>query len=189
MVVPIGNPEAVEKTAEILAGSGIAIFPCDTIYGISGIVPHTEERIRVLKGRGETKLFIRLYLSIADVENLTGYRLDKRITRYWPGPLTLIVPDKTGKKIGVRVPGDRFTSLVLEQLEMPIYSTSVNRSDEPPINNINTIIERFESSVDIIVDGGNFTKKKPSTIIDTTTDPYTLLRQGDLKVDPGLFKQ
>jgi L-threonylcarbamoyladenylate synthase len=189
MVVPIGNPEAVGKAAEILTGSGIAIFPCDTIYGISGIVPHTEDRIRELKGRGETKPFIRLYPSIAAVEKLSGYRLDKRLTGYWPGPLTLIVPDKTGKKIGVRVPGDRFTSLVLKQLKVPIYSTSVNRSNEPPINDISTIIGRFESLVDIIVDGGNFTEKKPSTIIDTTTDPYTLLRQGDLKVDPGLFKQ
>lgn len=160
MVVPFGNPEAVGKTAKILAGSGIVIFPCDTIYGISGIVPHTEDRIRELKGREETKPFIRLYYSIADVEKLTGYRIDKRLTRYWPGPLTLILPDKAGKKIGVRVPGDRFTSLVLEQLEAPIYSTSVNRSNEPPINNIGTIIGRFEPLVDIIVDGGNFTKKK-----------------------------
>jgi L-threonylcarbamoyladenylate synthase len=182
MVIPLENPDTVRITVEVLKKSGIVIFPCDTIYGISGIVPVTEDRIREVKGRGESKPFIQLYLHAEEAARMAAHDIDKQLIRYWPGPLTLIIQNKKGGKIGVRVPDDPFTRLILEGVNVPVFSTSVNKSGQPPVNNIRRIIDEFEKEVDIIIDGGDFTENKPSTIVDTTSIPYKLLRQGAVEV-------
>ena len=57
MVLSVSRPGAIQRAVGVLSSYGVAILPCDTIYGIVGVAPETEGRIRSIKGRGEDKPF------------------------------------------------------------------------------------------------------------------------------------
>ncbi|MCK4541047.1 MAG: L-threonylcarbamoyladenylate synthase [Spirochaetales bacterium] len=180
------HPQAVNLSIDILSGGGIAILPCDTIYGIIGLMPDSEDRIRSIKGRGESKHFI-VFLPGRDVKPVSDIELTEKLLKFWPGPLTLIVPMRGGGTIGVRIPADPFLQKVLRGVGKPLYSTSVNRSGQPPLWNINSIVEEFSEEVDLIVDGGNHPGGIPSTVLDVTKKPYTVLRQGEIIIPEDLL--
>lgn len=171
---------------ETLASGEVAIFPCDTIYGFVGRVPDTDSKIRSIKGRGETNPFLMLVGSVAQAVALSNTPLDPRVTSLWPGPLTVVV--QSGETTSaVRLPDDPFLSGVVEELGMPIYSTSVNRSGSSPLWRIAEIVAEFESDVNLIVDDGDRPAGMPSTILDLTRTPYQILRQGAFEVPASLL--
>ena len=182
MVLPADSPELVRDLADKLAHGGIAIVPCDTVYGIIGIVPDAEDRIRAAKGRGEDKPFLQLVSDITWVTRITGFQVPERLARHWPGPLTVIVPGRPSGTVAFRVPDSAFLRELVVRLGKPIYSTSVNRSGEAPLWRIREIRDSFESKVDLIVDGGDLPAGVPSTIVDATGHPARIVRQGALRL-------
>lgn len=170
--------------AEILATGGVAIVPCDTIYGIVGIDPDTEPRLRALKGRGEDKPFLRLVDDAARVRALTGHDPPGRLARHWPGPLTLVLPAEAGGTVAVRVPAAAWLRGLVAGLGRPLLSTSVNRADEPALWRVRDIVAEFGAGVDLVLDGGDLPDALPSTIVDATVRPCRILRQGAFRVPP-----
>ena len=181
--------QIIEKSAEhaermlvdhLLSGA-LAIMPCDTIYGIVGIVPDSEHALRHVKGRPDTKPFIQL-VSLGMVEKIAREPIDTAILACWPGPLTVIVADVAGGKTAIRVPSDPFLTQVLQKLGRPMYSTSVNVSEEPSLTVFDEMVARFGEVVPLFIKGSEDQGTVPSTIIDITTEPWTLVRQGVLDV-------
>ncbi len=191
MRVPLEEPSLIPRLAEVLAAGGVAIMPCDTVYGLVGIAPETEERIRLIKGRGREGL-IRLIGSAEWLPRLGIQAAPPSLARFWPGPLTLVLPTRRkGRVVGsaaVRVPADRLLLEVLQRLDRALFSTSVNRSGEPPLWRIAEIEERFERSVDLVVQAGDLPGRSPSTIVDASGRPWRILRQGALAVPPELLR-
>ena len=153
-------------------------MPCDTIYGFIACTPQSEKGIADIKGREDNKPYIRLISSPDKLSSLSNDKVDSRILSMWPGPLTLIVNSLTGGTIALRVPEDDFLIKILKIIDVPVVSTSVNKSGTPPMNVISEIISTFENDVDFIVDGGDLLNSVPSTILDTTQKPYKIIRQG-----------
>ena len=89
--------------------------------------------------------------------------------------------------LGFRVPDEPVAQAILERCG-PLAVTSANRSGEPPFEKIEKIVSVFEDKVDLIIDAGNFTGKKPSTILDISSKPYRILRQGACDVPDELLK-
>ncbi|MDX9800799.1 MAG: L-threonylcarbamoyladenylate synthase [Spirochaetia bacterium] len=178
MVFKKTDKKTIEKITENLKNNGIVILPCDTIYGITCIPGIAEDRIREIKGREENKQFIKLIPSVNYLENISADIPDTGIFSLWPAPLTLIINAKTGRTEAVRVPQDNFLIEILSLLGKPLVSTSVNRSGNPAMNNITDIVETFEKTVDLIIDGGDMCDSAPSTIVDLTSRPFKILRQG-----------
>jgi L-threonylcarbamoyladenylate synthase len=131
MKLDASDPRLSERLAELFAAGGVAIMPCDTIYGIVGPAPASEARIRELKGRGE-KSFLQLIAGADWLERFGRLTLPPTLAAYWPGPLTLIFPAGEGS-VALRVPADSRLRLLLERLGRPLYSTSVNRSGQPAL--------------------------------------------------------
>jgi len=183
MVIRKKDPLAVETSAGILREGGIVILPCDTIYGINGLFPETDSRIRSIKGRGETKPFLRL-IRLKDVPAVSSSPIPPELLGLWPGPLTLIVACEDGETAGIRVPRDPFIQEILEILGKPLISTSVNRSGSPAVEQIREIIDQFEDEVDLIVDDGDREGALPSTILDITGFPYRIIRAGACILPP-----
>ena len=175
-IVASGDRNAADTLSACLIDKGIAIAPCDTIYGILGCVPGAEERIREIKGRGKKKPFLVLHSTVESIIDLALETIPAPVLALLPGPLTLIVPTKKGKT-GLRVPADDFLKSVLERTG-PLFSTSVNLSGEPPMWRISEIKKNFYEKVDIIVDGGDLAGKAPSTILDISEKPFTIVRRG-----------
>jgi len=182
------DSEAVQICAELLCAEKVLILPTDTVYGFSGIIDKTEQKIRDIKGRGDDKPFIILIGKPEDIYMISDIEIPQRLFTLWPGPLTIIVPNKnTHKTTAVRCPGDEWLRSVIRSCGAPIYSTSVNRSGFPVIGPIQQIISEFGNDVDLIVDDGDCVNQVPSTIISLSKDGISLLRQGSLTIPKELL--
>jgi L-threonylcarbamoyladenylate synthase len=184
MVVRADSPDAFSLLARILAGGGIAIAPGDTMYGMLGIAPDSQSRIRQVKGRGEDKPFLRLLPDSTWVMKVSDMPVPERLARYWPGALTLVFPDRAGGTIALRVPDSTFLQHLLAVVGKPLFSTSVNRAGHAPLPTIDAMRREFEDDVDIIYDAGDILPGPPSTLLDVTERPFKVLRQGALRLGP-----
>ncbi len=189
MVLKKSENNSVLKIASVLLNNGIAIMPCDTIYGIVSLTGESEERIRDIKGRDGDKPFIRLIGSGEDLPLFTDAVIKQEVLDLWPCPLTLIVPSKNGDTVALRVPEDPYLLDLLKIIRQPVVSTSVNFSGKPALNRIGEIKESFETMVDLIVDGGDLCDDAaPSTILDVTVKPYRILRYGKCRLDENILR-
>ena len=182
--------------AEILKKGGIAVLPTDTVYGFSGIVESgiekkysTDEKIRKIKGRSETKPMIELISSPSDISLLTDDKIPSSILEKWPGALTVIVNVKKGlflenglKTVAVRCPGDPWLRELISFCSAPLFSTSVNRSGKKVLESIDEIEREFGNEADIIIDDGDRRGALPSTIVSLLDGDVKVLRQGNVIV-------
>jgi L-threonylcarbamoyladenylate synthase len=188
------HPESSLILAVGLYQSGkIFIYPTDTIYGIGGnpFDKNVVKRIAALKGRNGKKQFVWL---ISDFENMLNYvdvtsdnHLDFLQT-IWPGPVSVILNlnDRTKKitafsTIAVRIPDNKFCQKLLREIKQPLISTSVNRSEENPLNQIEQIAQNFSQEVDAIIYNSDPVQHFSSTIIDLTAEKPKLIREGSVK--------
>jgi len=182
------DPETASAVAAALETGQTIVFPTDTIYGIGGN-PWDERslaRVRTLKARPPDRPFALLLPTSEAIERyavLEGHQ-HRLVKRLLPGPYTLLVPAAADAPraavrdgvIGIRVPDHPFFLRTLARLDRPLFGTSVNRHGEPPLVDIDRIIDRF-AAVDLIVTGPTGTS--PSTILDLTESAPRLVR-GDL---------
>ncbi len=180
-IISIDDVDSKKIIIETLQAHKIVIMPCDTIYGIVGIVPHSDQRIREVKGRSETKPFIQL-VTLEMALKISKTYLPERVLAFWPGPLTLIVESKENLSLAIRVPKDPLLLSIIEELGAPIYSSSVNISGEATLLDFPRMIERFKKDIPLYVKGHNNQGTIASTILDVRTYPYTVIRQGALDV-------
>lgn len=176
------------KTIECLTGNNLAILPCDTIYGICGKAPDTAQEIARVKGRHPEKPFLMLIHSIDQIKAFSDFIIPEKIMKLWPGALTLILPGKDGNTYAFRRPQHDFLGPLLKALDFPLFSTSVNKEGEAPLNKIDMIIAHFEDQVGLVIEGGEITDAKASTILDLCSHPYKIVRQGELVISEDILK-
>lgn len=193
------NEKAIDQVVDVLKKGGIIIYPTDTVYGMGCDItnPKAIERIAKLKGIKPEKAnfsFICHDLShisdyIKPIDTATFRVLKKAL----PGPFTFIfnansnVPNLLSSKkrtIGIRVPNNNIARCIVEALGNPILSTSIR--DEDDIIEYSTdpelIHEKYEESVDLIIDGG-YGDNIASTVIDCTNGTFDILREGKGNLD------
>ncbi|MBE0573261.1 MAG: threonylcarbamoyl-AMP synthase [Ignavibacteriaceae bacterium] len=184
---------ALSLAAELFHLGKIFIYPTDTIYGIGGnpFDENVVKRISEIKGRNEKKQFIWL---LSDFENLMNYvdvlyntHLDF-LQKIWPAPVTIILNLNARTKeiinqdtIAVRIPQNDFCLNLLKEISRPLISTSVNKSGEDPINQIDQIVQKFSPHVDAFLFQSDSTERKSSTIVDLTSKQPKLIREGSIK--------
>lgn len=156
----------------------VFIYPTDTIYGIGCNAEDTSavERIRRIKQRGSSPFSV-----IAPSKDwISENCYIKPEAREWisklPGPYTLILELKEGSlsknvapdldTIGIRIPDHWFSNLVSE-MEVPIVTTSVNKSRKDFMTSLDDLDEEIKSKVDIIIYEGEI-RGRPSKIVDLT---------------------
>lgn len=182
----------LEKAAEIILRGGLVVYPTDTFYalGANALNKKAVEEIFRVKKRPLSK---PIPIIIADKSWLKDIVIEvpevaiHLIKKYWPGPLTIVfrasnkLPSNltggTGK-IGIRVCSHPLAQRLVSLVKVPITATSANISGEPPPNSIESV---SLNGIDII-DGGPVLGRVPSTIIDVTSTPPVILRQGAIKI-------
>lgn len=188
MVVNKSDAKSIHITSELLKHGGVVILPTDTVYGFSAKsdINEADLRIRTIKGRSESKPFIRLIAEPDEIKKYTDDEIPEKLLKYWPGPLTIIVNDKNlpGITTAFRCPGDIWLRKIISESGAPLYSTSVNRSGKPIIQTIDGIISEFESEVDLIINGGDTKDALPSTIVKMEKGNSVVLREGAVKINP-----
>ena len=186
------HPTAIQHAIDTLQHGGLVAFPTDTVYGLAAPVQDVEsiERLYVVKGRNNTKAIAVLLGSTQDLDQVTldlGPEAYKLAEKFWPGPLTLIVPRHPNlpdilaplPTIGVRIPDHPF-ALALLKATGPLAVTSANLSGDKNTCTAQQVYKQLKGRVHLILDGGETPGGIPSTVIDCTTSTSEVLREGPI---------
>ncbi|MBD3397684.1 threonylcarbamoyl-AMP synthase [Candidatus Micrarchaeota archaeon] len=166
---------AFQEAKRVLSSGGVLLYPTDTVYGIGGDArnPEVVERIRKIKRREDSVFSVLLggigmVKEYAEVEgDVVGAVMDA-----FPGATTLILksrkelPVVNKGKIGVRVPEHIFMRKLSLELEMPIVSTSANRSGGKAPAGIGEIEKEIMDEADLVLDGGETLHRMNSSVVD-----------------------
>jgi len=190
-------PQAIKGAAAIIREGGLVAFPTETVYGLGAdaLSPLAVVRIFEVKNRPR---FDPLILHIADFSWLkevcssTGQKAVKLMERFWPGPLTLVLP-KTQvvpdivtaglPTVAVRMPAHPVALELIREAGTPIAAPSANPFGYLSPTTAEHVREQIGEKVDLILDGGPCPVGVESTVIDLTEAEPTLLRPGGLPIE------
>lgn len=186
------DPEALAEAVAALARGAVVAFPTDTLYGL-GVDPRCPAAVDALflvKGRTAERavplVAADLEQVFRDLGELTG-AARRLAERFWPGPLSLIVPAPPTivpavhgglGTVAVRVPAHPVARLLAALAGHPVTATSANRSGAPPAVTADEVAAALGDAVALIVDAGPAPGGLPSTIIDARGDRPVLVREG-----------
>ncbi len=173
-----------EACAQALREAGIVCYPTETFYAL-GIDPWNDlarEKLFALKVREAGKVLPLIAADVPMVKRfcITAHRLfDVLSNRFWPGPLTLVLPDRSSSAtIAIRVSSHPVARQISQAFQSPIVSTSANRSGEPAVQDPQNFPQQFRDSVEIMINTGICQGGLPSTILSLTENDPKLLREG-----------
>jgi L-threonylcarbamoyladenylate synthase len=191
-ILSANAPNAIKKALEVLLSGGLVAFPTDTVYGVGVLAFHAEaiESIYIAKNRPMEKAIPVL---IGDVEDLIKVANEipilaaRLIARFWPGPLTVLVPKKptlpeaisATSTVGVRVPNHEVARSLL-RLAGPMAVTSANISGQANPTTAQQVFAQLGGRIPLILDGGETPGGIPSTLVDCTGDQIEVLREGPI---------
>lgn len=185
---------AAVSAAELLRMGYLVAVPTETVYGLAADATQEEavQAVYDAKGRPETKPLNVLVDGMAMVETVCrdipadAYKL---ADAFWPGPLTMIlwgngtlpsIVPAGGATQGVRCPDHPATLAVIQALGRPLACPSANLSGRTSPKSADDVLAQLSGRIDAVLDGGPCTVGVESTILDLTTAPYRILRQGGL---------
>ena len=198
--VPFWSPDEIEKALPgaiaHLNNRKVLAYPTETVYGFGGGVDRESvSNLIALKGRPPNKPFLLIVASSEMITRLDlhlGSYASQLAARYWPGPLTLVLPG--GEKqvpeqlrgpeggVAVRWTPHRGLARLVQAYGQPITSTSANRPGVPPATNAHEIVEQWTDAVMRgslhILDGGQLSDSPPSTVVDCTGARPRVIRPG-----------
>lgn len=186
------NPKDIEKVVRVLQDGGLVIYPTDTVYamGCDALNVKAVERICKLKGINPAKS--NLSIICYDLSNISEYaKVDnatfKLMKKNLPGPFTFLLKTtsslpkiyKDKKMVGIRIPDNNIIREIVRILGNPILTTSIKGDDEviEYLTDPELINEKYENTVDLIVDGG-YGGIDGSTIVDCTDSEPIVTREG-----------
>jgi tRNA threonylcarbamoyl adenosine modification protein (Sua5/YciO/YrdC/YwlC family) len=186
------NPKDVRKITGVLRDGGLVIYPTDTMYaiGCDALNVRAVEKICRIKGVNPQKS--NLSIICYDLSDISGHaRVSnaafKLIRDYLPGPYTFILPTsnrlpkiyKHRKEVGIRMPDHPVIHEICRELGSPVMTMSVHYDPEEPeyTTDPELIHEKYEDVVDWVIDGG-YGSTEGSTVVDCTTEPFEIIRQG-----------
>ncbi len=191
------DPSELDAIAKLLAGGGLVAFPTETVYGIGARSDRPETIARLLEVRGSPK---EKHLSIHLADQDDVYRHVREVSplahrvmqRFWPGPLTLVLPTGSGSDVGLRLPGLRLARELARRAGGPLVAPSANLSGEPPATDASQVLRVFEGAIDGVVDGGPTRFKVSSTVLRVQGRVWEVLREGSIRreeIAPLAYRQ
>jgi len=197
--------ESIQKAVSILKDGGLLIFPCETCYGLGCDATNPKALAKLLdykKFRGSKPISIAVSgRKMAEKYVEINEMADNLYNNYLPGPITVIsmskgelVPPVVSIQgaVGVRYPDYDYLLEVIKAFGKPITSTSANVSYKSAPYNIDQLMKDLPKKsldlVDLILDAGTLPQNPPSTVLDTTMNQLSVLRQGKLEFENALIK-
>lgn len=190
------QPRLIQQVVDKLKNGAVICYPTDTGYGIGCDIfnPKAIKRVTLIKHRPKHKPFSFICSDLIHISNYahvsnTAYRL---LRKRLPGPYTFVLPGTKvvpnvmitkQKTVGIRVPDNAISQLLIKTLGNPIVSTSLPEEDAPPPADPYDIDLLFGNRVDLVIDGGPIFSD-PSSLIDLTGDYPEILREGKGDVTP-----
>jgi L-threonylcarbamoyladenylate synthase len=184
---------SIAEAARLLLEGELVAFPTETVYGLGGDA--TNERavaaIFEAKGRPQFNPLISHVLDAGEATRLVRWNdiADRLAARFWPGPLTLVLPRAQDSpvallatagldSVAVRAPAHPMAQALIRAVGRPLAAPSANRSGTVSPTRAEHVAESLAGRVKMILDGGPCEVGLESTVLDLTTPAPTLLRPG-----------
>jgi L-threonylcarbamoyladenylate synthase len=194
-ILPADDSHSIQRALEILRAGGLIAFPTDTVYGLGSLAfdQAAIESIYVAKDRPLEKA---IPILIADADELDKVadsvpaRARRLAARFWPGPLTLIVPKRADlpaavsatATVGVRIP-DHPAARTLLRAAGPMAVTSANLSGRASPRTVSEVIAQLDGRIPLVLDGGETPGGIPSTVVDVSGAEPIILREGPITLE------
>jgi L-threonylcarbamoyladenylate synthase len=183
---------AVAQASALLSAGEVVALPTETVYGLAAnaLDPAAVAKIYQIKGRPAHNPII---VHVADSKMARSCvaswptEAEQLARAFWPGPLTLVLPRAKiipdivtagGETVGVRWPSHPFIQAVIRECGFPIAAPSANPSNEISPTNATHVARKLDGKIPLVVDGGQSQVGIESTVIDLTSNPPRVLRQG-----------
>jgi L-threonylcarbamoyladenylate synthase len=189
------SSHVISQALSILRSGGLVAFPTDTVYGIGCLALDGKavESIYTAKDRPPEKAIPILIGEIMDsIKVALDFPQSAKLLafRFWPGPLTCILPKKTTlpeavsatATVGIRIPDQGFARVLLRAAG-PMAVTSANISGQPSPSTAKEVYAQLNGRIPLIIDGGKTPGGIPSTVVDCTTGEINILREGPISED------
>lgn len=173
----------IAHAAKLLQAGALVAFPTETVYGLGADArnPEAIARLTEVKGRDEGKPYSLLVPSLRHAEQAAGNfsRIAQKLARlYWPGPLTLVVPRRSGGTIGLRLPEHPVARSLLSHCGFSLATPSANRSRSPEPVTAQQVRESLGGDISLILDGGPSKQGRPSAVVKVDHETVEVRRQG-----------
>jgi L-threonylcarbamoyladenylate synthase len=187
--------EDIKEAAKLVLEGRLIAYPTDTVYGL-GCNPFDADAVdRLVKAKERVKGSLPILVtSLQDAERLgeiSGLAATLA-NRFWPGPLTLVVPPRTNfpemvtgdtTLVGLRIPNHETARRLIKECGGALIGTSANISGRPSLRTAEEVFRALEGRVDLVVDGGPTSLGRESTVVRVLEDEITVLRDGVLSRD------
>ena len=195
-ILPINAtaPEAtvIARAAHVLRSGGLVAFPTETVYGLGAAVGNAAAVARIFetKGRPAHNPLIVHVAGVAHAEKLVTAWPEaaaRLAERFWPGPLTLVLPKSPavpeivtagGPTVAVRVPAHPVALALLKATGLPLAAPSANRTTRLSPTRAEHVLRDLDGRIELVLDAGPTSGGLESTVLDLTTRPPRLLRPG-----------
>jgi L-threonylcarbamoyladenylate synthase len=186
------SPADLDEAAAVLARGGLVAFPTETVYGLGALAlePLAVRAIYAAKGRAANNPVIVHVLGEDEARPLCArwpIEAQELVTRFWPGPLTLVlprtdrVPDEVtggGPTVAVRAPAHPAARALLTRVGAPLAAPSANRSEHVSPTTARHVLRDLNGRIDAVLDGGRCPVGIESTVVALTPAGPRLLRAG-----------
>jgi L-threonylcarbamoyladenylate synthase len=194
---PIPDPDAIRAAADAIRQGFLVIFPTETVYGLAADALNESAVAKIIEAKGRRDGH-PLPVQIAGMDGLcmvaSSVPEAARLLaeRFWPGPLTLVVPKSEGisdlvsggaKSVGVRVPDHPVALALLRELGTPIVATSANLTGDQAPTTAEAAMSDLGDLVSVVLDSGPCRIGTASTVVDTTGKISRILRLGSITRD------
>src|SRR5687767_12969806 len=194
-ILPASSEDTLPRALAVLSAGGLVAFPTDTVYGVGALAFDGKaiESIYAAKDRPVEKA---IPILLSDLRELEKVAIDipevalKLASRFWPGPLTILIPKRAdlpesvsaSATVGVRVP-DHEIARALLRVAGPMAVTSANISGKQSPISAEEVQRQLGGRIPLIVDGGKTPGGIPSTLVDCTTPELKILREGPIQLE------
>lgn len=187
---------SINEAAQLLINGGVVVFPTSGLYGLGADAtnPSAIKRIFDLKKRPAANPILILVPAADVIPTLVEevpFSGREIMNRFWPGSVTVVFRARarvsplltagTGK-IGIRIPVHPVAASLVSTIGGPITGTSANLSGKPGVSEVCDLPEQILDGIDMVLDAGLLQGGQGSTVVDVTTDPPTLLREGAISM-------
>jgi L-threonylcarbamoyladenylate synthase len=185
----------IKEAAKLVLEGRLIAYPTDTVYGL-GCNPFDADAVeRLVKAKARVKGSLPILVSFLKeaqrLGEMTGVAAELA-NRFWPGPLTLVVPARsnfparvTGDSllVGLRIPNHETARRLIQESGGALIGTSANVSGHPPLRTAQDVVRELEGRVDLVMDGGPSPLGRESTVVRILGDKIAILREGAISRD------
>jgi len=197
-LVEPADPDTLERAAALIRAGRLVAFPTETVYGLGADATSDVAVARIYEAKGRPR-FNPLIAHVADVgaaRRLAVFdaRAEAVAARFWPGPLTLVLPRRADcpvsllacaglDTVAIRVPAHPIARALLRAAAVPVAAPSANPSGAVSPTTAAHVVQGLDGRVDMVIDGGACAVGLESTILDLSGADPVLLRPGGVTAE------